>query len=201
MERRQLRLPSQMVEVRDVNGEATFVGRPVVYDQWSELIYGYFRERILPGAFRDHLAESPDIIACVDHKPDRLLGRTHAGTLKIEEDDRGLTVSVPQPDTSYARDLAVSIKRGDIRGMSFVFDVVDDDWKTADGVRSRDVIKAKIFEVSFVIFPAYPQTEADLRAVGAADDAVRERVLARMRSKLPDPLSVVKARQRLAESY
>lgn len=185
MERRALYLPGK-VEVRDVNGKPAFVGRAVQYNQWSELIYGHFQERILPGAFDQHLAGKPDVIACVDHDARKLLGRTSANTLNLLPDGDGIAVEVPQPETSYARDLAESIRRGDIRGMSFVFDVVTDNWHRENSVPSRDVSEARLYEVSFVIFPAYPQTTAGLRALPGSEEE-REAVMGRMRAALVEP--------------
>jgi phage head maturation protease len=50
--------------------------------------------------------------------------------------------------------------------MSFIFEELSDgdEWgRGADGVPERTVVKANLFEVSFVIFPAYPSTDAGLR--------------------------------------
>lgn len=166
-ETRELRVLPCGVEMREHEGRKLFVGRPIVYNSWSEMISGMFRERIVPGAFDECLRENPDIIACVDHNVSKLLGRTASGTLRLKNDEEGIYCEVDRPDTSYANDLAESIKRGDIRGMSFVFsvDVGGDRWGNEDGVKTRDVTKATLYEVSFVVFPAYPETEAAMRSL------------------------------------
>jgi uncharacterized protein len=152
------------VAMRDIDGKPTlFTGRAVVYNAWSDLIYGYFRERILPGAFDASISDGHDIIATIDHDAKKLLGRTSSGTLRLSLGDGGIDVENDFPDVSYARDLAVSIQRKDIRGMSFIFDVVTDEWSLQDGVKSRDVIKANIHEVTFTGQPAYPDTDAGMR--------------------------------------
>ncbi len=159
------------VEVRDVGGKEYFIGTPVVYDSPSELIYGCFREYIKPGAFDEHLNTNPDILCLRDHNPDKLLGRTSSGTLKITRDATGLHIECERPNTTYALDLAEQIRRGDINGMSFGFDVTDDEWYMADAIRTRDVIKGKVFEFSYVTLPAYKGSVADIRSMQTEIDA------------------------------
>jgi HK97 family phage prohead protease len=152
-------------EIRTIDGERCFVGRAVEYDQWSELLHGHFRERLAPGAFDDSLAAERDVYASVDHDMAKLLGRMTAGTLELSPDNRGIGVRVPIGDYTYAKDVETAIRRGDMRGMSFIFDVLDDKWESRDGVPHRTVTKADLYEVAFVFFPAYEQTSAGLRAV------------------------------------
>lgn len=185
-------------EVRDVDGKPTLFGRAIEYNQWSELIYGTFQERIMPGAFDKFLAGNPDVIACIDHDPARLLGRTSSATLSLVPDEQGIAVAVPMPETSYARDLAESIRRGDIRGMSFVFRCVTDQWHTVDSVRSRDVVEAELYEVSFVTFPAYPQTSAGVRSIEGSDE---KEALQRMELAFARSLDRYEKLVKVAESH
>lgn len=169
MERRKLFLGGP-VEVREAEGRpATLCGRAVVYNSWSEMIYGQFQERILPEAFKDHLRTNPDVLCTIDHDESRLLGRTSSGQLKLVDGPDGIDVECPAPDTTYARDLTVLMRRGDVRGMSFTFDVDDDTWGRTEGRNSRDVRKGRIHEVAFVIRPAYPTTQCGLRGVEGSD--------------------------------
>lgn len=162
-------------EVRSVDreGKRVFVGTALRYGDWSELIGGQFRERFLAGAFRECLAAKPDIIASIDHNFSKLLGRTASGTLSLREDDTGLYAECVAPDTSYARDLAASIARKDISGMSFTFDIdkpnTDDRWFRNEAKEvAREVIRATLFEVAWVVMPAYPTTDAALRSMQRA---------------------------------
>jgi len=157
-------LPGVRAEVRTVGSKRMFVGRAVQYGEWSELLYGTFRERILPGAFDESLKSGTDVYADVDHDASRVLGRLSAGTLRLLPDEQGIGVEVDAGEYSYAKDLAVGISRGDLRGMSFVFDVTDDKWESRDGVPHRTVTKADLYEVAFVFFPAYPASEAGMRS-------------------------------------
>lgn len=178
IETRERRALPVSIEVREVPGEPTrFVGQPIVYDSWSGMIQGAFRERIRPGAFDAHLATQPDIVCSVDHDLHRLLGRTASGTLKIDQRADGLWIEVTDPQTTYSRDLMQCVKRGDVRGMSFMFDCKRDEWHHADGQNSRDVLDAEIYEVSFVNFPAYPATIASARSLELAAANVEPRML------------------------
>lgn len=142
------------------------VGHAAVFDRLSEPIGGLFRERIAPGAFRRALEERQDVRALIDHDPGRVLGRTASGTLRMAQDGRGLAVEIDLPDTSYARDLAEVMARGDVDQMSFGFMVRDDellDRESADGLPIREVRDVDLFDVSVVTFPAYPDTDAAVR--------------------------------------
>lgn len=78
-------------------------------------------------------------------------------------------MEVDLPDTSYANDLAVSVKRGDITGQSFGFHTLEDSWETKkkDGeeVNIRTLEKVALIDVGPVTFPAYPQTDVAVRAL------------------------------------
>ena len=136
------------------------VGHAAVWNTWAD-ISGYFRERILPGAFKKTLKEA-DIRALIEHDPMLIIGRNKAGTLRMNEDEKGLAVEIDIPDTSYGRDLVVSIKRGDKTQMSFGFQAVqtNDDYNND----TREIKEAKLFDVSMVSFPAYSQTTAQVRS-------------------------------------
>lgn len=150
----------------EVRGEGKlFAGTAVVFNEWSEPIYGAFKELMLPGAFDDCLKGDPDVVATFDHDERRMLGRTSSKTLRIKVDDKGLYVEVDRGAMSYAQDLAELMARGDIRGMSFTFEATDDSWGHVDGFQCRTVKKAELYEVSFVTWPCYAATEAELRSI------------------------------------
>jgi HK97 family phage prohead protease len=139
-------------------------GYAAVFNEWAEIIPGLFREQIAPGAFRRAIKQD-DVRALVNHDPNYVLGRNTVGTLSLREDKRGLAVEITPPDTQWARDLMVSMKRGDISQMSFGFrpskwteDRGDDD------LLEITLKEARLFDVSVVTFPAYPQTAAWARS-------------------------------------
>ena len=158
-------------ELRVVNGETSsqdpsIEGYAAVFDSWSESLGGNepFIEKVCKGAFAQTIQED-DIRALFNHDPNYVLGRNIAGTLTLQEDDKGLLVRITPPNTQWAKDLLVSIARGDITQMSFGFTVELDRWSYEEGKDVRELLKVKLFDVSPVTFPAYTQTECGLRSL------------------------------------
>lgn len=143
----------------DGDGPGTLVGYAAKFDKWSE-DFSWFREIIRKGAFADSLSNGADVRALYDHDTGRIIGRSSSGTMRIAEDDTGLRVEIDLPDTTDGRDLAVSVTRGDIDGMSFGFNVLEDRWthSAEKELSERELLKIELFEVSAVAFPAYPDT-------------------------------------------
>lgn len=141
-------------------------GHGAVFNKLSENLGG-FREVIAPGAFDDCLQD--DVRGLIGHDDVLILGRTSAKTLRIGVDAEGLTYEIDPPDTTYARDLLVSLERGDIRESSFGFRVArgGDDWdEDENGVLIRTIRKvARLYDVSPVTFPAYPDTDVAKRSM------------------------------------
>lgn len=165
IERRTVTFDGLRIERRadgdDGSGPGRLVGHAAVFDSPS-VDLGGFRERILPGAFAATIVND-DIRALFNHDPNHVLGRNTAGTLKLAEDDTGLQMAVDLPDTQVARDLVVSIERGDVTQQSFGFQTISDEWSMVDGEEVRTLKAVKLFDVSPVTFPAYPQTDIALR--------------------------------------
>lgn len=135
---------------------------------------GGFVEILAPGAFDRALNEAHDVRALIDHDPSRILGRTASGTLRLAVDPTGLLIENDLPDTQAARDLIVSMERGDVTGMSFGFRVMPDGdhWaRDKDGILLRTVNDLELFDVSAVTYPAYPQTEVSARCLEMAKRA------------------------------
>lgn len=153
-------------EARAVGDGFTIAGHAAVFNRLSQDLGG-FVERIAPGAFRKTIGEA-DVRALFNHDASLILGRSKSGTLYLEEDERGLAYEVKIPDTSYGRDLMVSIERGDITQSSFGFRVIDDMWdRTDDGYPLRTLREVSLHngDVSPVTYPAYLDTEVAARAV------------------------------------
>jgi hypothetical protein len=153
------------VERRE-DGPAKIVGHAAVFNSLSEDLGG-FREQIAPGAFADAV-KTDDVRALWNHNPDYVLGRNRAKTLTLSEDSRGLKIEVDPPDTQFARDLMVSIERGDVSQMSFAFSVRANgqNWgKDDDGQVVRTLTNVRLFDVSPVTYPAYQQTDVAVRSM------------------------------------
>lgn len=124
-------------------------------------------EEIDPHAFDAVMAGIPDVRALWNHNPDHVLGRTKSGTLALNLDARGLAYTITAPDTTVARDLVVSMRRGDVTQSSFSFITKRDQWTdNADGTVTRRILEfAELIDVSPVTFPAYDQASATVRSL------------------------------------
>lgn len=161
--------PDEDMEVRasglSFSGYAARFGRPSEPLPW--------RETIRPGAFAKSLSERRDVKLLHDHQSGIVLGSRRAGTMEVEEDDRGLPVRAELPDNEWGRPVRDALARRDISGMSFGFQTIRDEWN-AD-YTERELVEVRLFEVSIVAFPAYPSTSATVRrladAIGLDDGA------------------------------
>lgn len=164
------RYVSDEVRLDFASKQPVIVGYAAVFNQRTQLWPGFYEE-IAPGAFRNAIPRD-DVRALINHDPNLLLGRTKAGTLTLTEDDKGLRYEINPPDTSYSKDLQVSLKRKDINQSSFGFNIVKyeerKDEKT--GERTVTLQDVKLFDVSPVTFPAYPGTEAHVRMIAGENE-------------------------------
>lgn len=146
--------------------DSTFelAGTAVAYNTLSGDVGG-FRERFLPGAFTRVLQTKPDVKALLNHDANIVLGRTTSGTLVLSDSPQGLNFVVRlDPNQQSHRDLHAAVKRQDISQCSFAFRPEDngDDFDDAvDEVGQRFIRRtvkaAKLFDISIVTYPAYPQ--------------------------------------------
>lgn len=150
-------------ELRADGDTPKLVGYAALFNVLSELMFG-FREIIRPGAFTRTLSEGADVRALWSHDPSFVLGRTTAGTLRLEEDERGLRFEIDPPNTQWARDLLESIRRGDVTQTSFAFRTVADKWSSHDGEPLRELLDVDLYDVSPVAYPAYKATTVAVRA-------------------------------------
>jgi len=160
--------PTEDLEFRADGDGMTFRGYAAVFGKPSDDLGG-FRETIRPGAFAKTLKEKRAIKMFWNHNTDIPLGSTRSG-LVLSEDDKGLLAEGRLPDTTAGRDMSVLIRDGIVDSMSFGFQTVKDSW--SDDQKNRDLIEARLFEVSPVTaWPAYPQTSASVRDLAAEIEA------------------------------
>ena len=166
---------------------------------WSDDLGG-FRERVDPRCFDRALSRGDDARATINHDANKVIGRVSNKTLKLNTDDIGLRAEIVLPNTSYAKDLYESVKRGDISEMSFAFNVDDDSWEDCvdpDDARSlvkvRTLKSCRLVDVAAVCYPAYPATTIAPKAMTAAagrarsyDQLFPEGAPIEVRSRVPD---------------
>jgi HK97 family phage prohead protease len=150
------------------NGQQRLTGYFIEWEQKSNPIWGYFREKFAKGAFRN--LDSPDICALWQHDQRQPLARQSAGTLILQEDSVGVRFDFEvDPEISWHRDAIRSIQRGDVTQMSFMFTVPWEEgaeiWDESDpSMPVRTVHKADLYEISPVTWAAYPQTTVGVRS-------------------------------------
>jgi HK97 family phage prohead protease len=121
-----------------------------------------FKESIAPGAFRKTLTETPDVRLLINHEG-LPLARSKNGTLKLNEDDRGLYFEAELADTTEARDIYKLVERGDVDQMSFGFRVIRQNWSKDRSRRVLTEVSLADGDVSVVTYPAYPTTMVEAR--------------------------------------
>lgn len=168
-------------------GGTRFRGHAAVFGDraWIPAGRGFWEE--LDKAAFDRALEEDDVRFLLEHDPRWILGRTSAGTLRLTTDKRGLAVDADFPDTSYARDAAVSLERGDLHQMSFAFNVRDGGEEVTtlkNGSTLRRLTDVELSDVSIVAYPAYTSTDAALRAFEARCAEQAKGRLAALRGRL-----------------
>ena len=168
------RLRVTSLEMRDIGNGMTFTGYAALWNSPSEPLP--FREKIAPGAFTRSLRARNDIKLLWNHDSGQVLGSTRAGTLRLEQTERGLLATADLPDTQLGRDAAYLIKRGDIDSMSFGFSVPagGDEWNS-EGTE-RTLKQVRLHEVSIVAFPAYSETAGKTMVRSVSEVAKRAEV-------------------------
>ena len=168
MDRRYLQTDSDLnIETRE-DGTSQVTGYASVFyradDAGTEYrLFDDVFERILPGAFDRALEEGDDVRALFNHNPDHILARAPK-TLRLTTNKRGLRYEFDLPNTSAGKDLAESIRRGDISGSSFAFKVDDESWRNDNDREIREVRAVRLFDVGPVTYPAYGSTTAAVRS-------------------------------------
>jgi len=156
-------------------------GYAALFDTPSEDLGG-FVEQIARGAFAG--VDLGGVVALFNHDPNLILARSggaegREGTLRLGTDERGLWYEFTPPDSPNGQNFVEALRRGDIVQSSFGFTIESEggeDWvyldeeEAAGGVRARRTITkiARLYDVSPVTYPAYPDTTVALRSLEAA---------------------------------
>ncbi len=180
-------LLSSNLEIREVEGGLRTITGYAVKWEMKSVTMGYwrrFKEQFKRGAFTDSLTQD-DQLALWSHDYSQVLGRTKNGTLRLFEDEIGLRFELDLADTTLGDDTYKTIKRGDVDGVSFGFQMVKEEWDESDPDNVvRSVTKAKLIEISPVAFPAYPDSQVSARSHDPYKQFVDERHQKDLRKKL-----------------
>ena len=155
---------------------------------------GGFIERIHPEAISIDQIRNSDIFALFNHEDGMVLGRTGAGTLKLDLREDGLYYEISVPNTVAGNELLEHITRGEMYGTSFAFSLPSDGsgeiWsKGEDGNIYRDITNIEfLWEISPVFSPAYPTTTVSARSLDKINElkAMKENIELR-KEEVKDP--------------
>ena len=169
---KEIRVINRNVELRASKSEEDtqeyVEGVGIVYDKEVEIWQGFF-EKIRSGALSDSLKDGSVKKSFFNHNPSFVLSTTESDpVLELKDESDGLRFKSPIPDTTYGNDLRENLKRKNVRGASFSFDVdKEGEIITVDekGNWHREITKATLYEVGPVTNPAYESTELNLRSV------------------------------------
>lgn len=151
------------VEIR--NNSINLYGYVNVVNRESRILpspRGKFIEHIVPGAFKKALEEADDVKLLFNHSEHRQLGSIKQGNLSLREDVIGLRAKCTVNDV----EIIEKAKKNELRGWSFGFRVLKDEWNDGeDGIQRRSIQELQLNEVSILDrTPAYYATSIEERA-------------------------------------
>ncbi len=172
--------PDHNTEIEERDNATRFTGLAAVfydgspateYTLWDTPTRGKAVERILPSAF-DRAISEDDCRCLFNHDANYLLGRKSAGTLELVKEQRGLRYRVPfdHTDPDHQK-IASKIKRGDLSGSSFAFNVTNEEWRSEGNTEVRYISGVKLYDVGPVVFPAYSGSTVGMRDSQSVKDA------------------------------
>lgn len=147
----------------DENDNPVIEGLFIVYDSVYQVFDGA-TESIAKGALSGAL--DGDVRALYNHNPDIILGRTSAGTVRLEDRNEGVwgAITINKEDTE-AMNAFARVHRGDITGASFGFEIVRETVTVGDNGEVHWTIEEinPLYEISPCVFPAYEATHISAR--------------------------------------
>ena len=111
----------------------------------------------------DENTDTKDVIFVRDHEG-TVFARTKNGSLKLETDEHGLKVIANLSLSASARNAYEEFKAGLYDQMSFAFVVDDEEYNSKTRTRTIKHIR-KLYDTSFVGFPANPNTDIATRSL------------------------------------
>lgn len=158
-------IQTQPFQVREENGQRELEGYFSVFNKPYEVCPGWIEE-IAPGAFTKTLMSGRDVKVLWNHNSDIVLGSTGNKTAYLSEDGIGLKGrNIINEDDQDAKNGYARVKRGDVTGCSFGFEIIrQETWWDDEGNYRTKLLEVELYEVSPCTFPAYEQTNISARA-------------------------------------
>lgn len=148
-----------------IYGTPIVFGKPTVIRDW----YGQFEEVIDERALDN--ADLKDVRLFINHDTSKITlarSKNGKGTMELKKGSHGLDMGayLDIENNSEARALYSAVSRGDMDGMSFMFEINGEKWDGLDtDLPRRTITSIKIVhEVSVVNFPAYTDTVVNARS-------------------------------------
>jgi len=191
-------------ETREEAGQGVIEGRPVVFNERTNL--GYFDEIIDRNALAN--CDLRDVRLCLNHDTSYVYARSRNNnensTMQIGFDDMGMyfRANLDIENSPKAQDYYAAVRRGDMDKMSFMFVIGEDKWEdlnTDHPLRTITSIE-RIVEISAVTFPAYEGTSISARYTEslendkAALESAKEAALESAKRSLESELELAKVK-------
>jgi len=178
-----------------LDGLAAVWDTPTLIDSWE----GTFYEQIRKGAFRKTIRENTPVMQ-FDHGHHPLIGSLPIGTITdLRETDEGLAVTGRITDNWLMQPVRDAIAEKSVKGMSFRFNVVREEWRDASGKLvkpdeleqllwmgsgergplTRTLVEVRCAELGPVVFPAYAETSVGVRARDLAETITEDEEMRR----------------------
>jgi HK97 family phage prohead protease len=141
----------------------TLAGYAAVTGIWSDFdsFEGPFRAQLAPTAFDKTIRDHPPahFKALVDHGHDSFGGLPIGVPTKVEMRPKGLWTEIQLSQAkSVQEEIKPRLEEGSLNGMSITFEVLDEEWSTADdGMDERVIKEVRLHEFGPVVWPQFPE--------------------------------------------
>jgi HK97 family phage prohead protease len=143
-----------------------------------------YGELLAPGAFAASLAnDDPRVL--FNFNVDNVLGRRSAGTAVFWETRDALRFEVATPATSWGDDALCLIRRGDVDSVAVAFQTMEFVWGERDGIRVRQITKARLLAASVSTFDGFQTLQAEAQT--AVENSRAEGYQAGLRASASKP--------------
>lgn len=140
-----------------ISGIATVFNQPSIKGNFTE----YIGQNALNGV------DLNNVLLLYSHDFSNILARADAGTLQTSIQPDGLHFNAQLPDTQLGHDTYINILNGNIKGMSFGFNIAPDgdSWSVnSQGNTIHTIHKiGQVFELSLTPIPAYVETSVQVQ--------------------------------------